>query len=398
MVLAVAVSMSVASFALAGENRYKTYVNARFGYSIDYPDIFDSQKEPDNGDGIEFSGRGGEVTLTIWGGHNVLGQDGAALLNECKERVAYIVEDSEKCGTVTEEVSYYWIEYGDGGGKDGVEHIFSEAGLVNADIKAGFIFKYPKDDEESMTGVIAELRGSLALPQSKNEPGESGEAPDISLFTIRNKSVYRDGVKLEDATVNEVPAETEGSIRFWSAFGADRDGVKESETGVGFFSREGDCLTFVPLESEFEAQDVVMSPGGGAFVLVTGSGFRPDMFFNVYGEGTEKMAEFSGMRGQLVWLDPVRFVFIRIDGTRDLSGGIAAGHWLKTSLVMYDTAAKEETVLKEATDKLNYSFLLLSGDGSALSVTQESVKSEKDWEDDDKVNSRDIEVEISAAG
>ena len=148
-----------AAYAANAETPYKVYLNARFGYSVEYPDIFDTQREPDNGDGITFESADGEYSLAIGGGHNVLEWDGEALLNMCKERVAHIVDGSERTGK-----GFYSIAYSDDGGQDGVEHIFHEYGIVNADLTVSFVLKYPKEEEERFTEIKKRLEASLKLP------------------------------------------------------------------------------------------------------------------------------------------------------------------------------------------------------------------------------------------
>ena len=64
-------------------------------------------------------------------------------------------------------------------------------------------------------------------------------------------------------------------------------------------------------------------------------------------------------------------------------------------MVMHDAAASRTTVLKEATDTKNY-WLSSVRDG-AVTVWEDSVKSEKDWGDEDKIEGREITVEIPAA-
>lgn len=47
-----------------GQTKYKTYNNARFGYSISYPsDLLSPQGEADNGDGQIFLGDGAEMRV-----------------------------------------------------------------------------------------------------------------------------------------------------------------------------------------------------------------------------------------------------------------------------------------------------------------------------------------------
>ena len=96
LVFFLAAVLSAAIFSATGaageETTYKTYRDARFGYSVEYPDIFGAPRETD--DGAEFEGADGEYTLSVRGGKSVPGSDGEALLNRCKERVAHIVPGS----------------------------------------------------------------------------------------------------------------------------------------------------------------------------------------------------------------------------------------------------------------------------------------------------------------
>jgi hypothetical protein len=51
------------------------YVNARFGYSIEYPaGAFVPERAPDNGDGRRFKAIRGKARFMVWGGNNVLKQ------------------------------------------------------------------------------------------------------------------------------------------------------------------------------------------------------------------------------------------------------------------------------------------------------------------------------------
>ena len=143
----------------ANAAEYETYLNARLGYSVEYPGIFDMQRESDNGDGIWFESADGEYTLTISGGHNIFGYDGGVLLRECYDRVAYIVEGSERSGP-----EFYSIAYEGGGGIDGVKYIFHEYGIVNEDMWGAFVLKYPKEEEERFAPIKERMEASLKLP------------------------------------------------------------------------------------------------------------------------------------------------------------------------------------------------------------------------------------------
>jgi hypothetical protein len=163
---ALALCLAAASLnaAAGADTEYKTYVNPRFGYSVDYPDIFgqsEGSDESGDSDGIEFESGDGEYTLTIWGGDNATGSDGNALLEGRKNEVAHIVPDSEASGG-----GFYTISYSDDGGQDGNEHIFHEYGIVNKDARAAFVLRYPKDEEKRFAEMITRMKKSLALPGS----------------------------------------------------------------------------------------------------------------------------------------------------------------------------------------------------------------------------------------
>jgi hypothetical protein len=213
-------------------------------------------------------------------------------------------------------------------------------------------------------------------------------------------------MKLE-REVNEVPSEIEGPVRYWVELGpraSDEAQDIESQyflAGVYFFDSDGACLSYVPIASEGGGcQDVVFSPDGRRFVLVIGSGIRQDMFFKVYGEGMKMMGIFTGVRDQLVWIDETRFVMTRIDD-EDRDGravDITSLSYTRLSVVMYDMATRDVTVLKEATDTQNFWFVALSEDGNAVMVKEDFVKSEADWDDEEKIETREIRVEIPGAG
>jgi hypothetical protein len=156
---AVLLLTGVAAAPAAADIVYETYLNARFGYSAELPDIFDASREPDNGDGIWFETAGEEYTLTISGGHNIFGHDGDALLQEAYGRVAYIVEGSDRSGP-----NFYSIAYEGGGGMDGGEYVFHEYGIVDEDLWASFTLKYPKEEEERFVPIKERMEASLKLP------------------------------------------------------------------------------------------------------------------------------------------------------------------------------------------------------------------------------------------
>ena len=69
--------------ANAAETEYKTYTDKKFGYSIEYPDIFKNSEQYEDGDGnSNFVLTTEEYDLTVLGGKNDGAYDGNALLKE----------------------------------------------------------------------------------------------------------------------------------------------------------------------------------------------------------------------------------------------------------------------------------------------------------------------------
>jgi hypothetical protein len=67
---------AAASFAAAPAfaDTWRTYRNARFGVTIEYPDRFRPGRPPDNGGGLGFTSADG-ASFSVWGSHNALDHD-----------------------------------------------------------------------------------------------------------------------------------------------------------------------------------------------------------------------------------------------------------------------------------------------------------------------------------
>ena len=385
----------VQAFALpvpAAKDEWISYGNARFGYSMEYPDIFTSLEEPDNGDGIWLKTKGEKYALTISGGFNVLGEDGEGRLQARLREVAHIVPGSEAAGP-----GWYRVVYSDDGGRDGKEHRFHEYGILDGENWASFILVYPLEERDRFAAAAARMEKNLALPSSGEGEEDGAFRPDA--YSLRDGRVFLDEEVL-DCQVFEVPDGLDNGITHWAVIGKGISGeVTQAETGVWFFGSEGMIVTFIPLDSENEYQDLLWSPAGDRLVLSRGSGVRADLFFDVFGEGMEKIAEFSGLRGETAWLDDgMRFVFTRIDDIREGAVFPGLSYGLKVSAVLYDSAVEETIPLKEADETRNYTFLSVSPDGMEIRISETSVFSPEDWSDMDKWREREIIIPVPAAG
>ena len=264
---------------------------------------------------------------------------------------------------------------------------------------------------ERLMGRIA-FSASLALMAAAllmGPAGSSADGIDPGRFSHRDGAVHLDGAlaagveatgteddeaEVIEAEVNEVEA---GPLRAWAVL--DRGDEEGGLVALLFFGEGGACLGALALENATDAQEVVLRPDGGAFVLVGGSAVRPDITYSVYRfEGMELLAALDGLRGTLVWVDPVRFMFTRIDDIREGGSFPPLGYGLRLSAVVYDTSLGAATVLREATDTQNFWSGEAAGDGRSATVNEEYVDSAEDWGDEGKIMNRPLEIGIPAAG
>lgn len=61
---------------------YNTYINGRYGFSVDYPNNFEIGTPPANGDGLHFTSKDGKATLTAYGSNNVMDETAKSLYNQ----------------------------------------------------------------------------------------------------------------------------------------------------------------------------------------------------------------------------------------------------------------------------------------------------------------------------
>jgi hypothetical protein len=254
--------------------------------------------------------------------------------------------------------------------------------------------------------AIASLAAFTALIQPSRADG-ADDMPDWGAYSVRDGRVFKHDTEI-DCEVYEMPEDITSVVERWTVFGTGTsDAVTEADTGIWFFGEENDY--FIHLDSESAYQGLFWSPEGDRFVLALGNDVGAEVACELWtvdgdgGEGMNKNAEFSGVRGQFGWLkDGIRFVFTRIDDARDTGDGAYDAYALKLSAVLYDSATEETIVLKKPTDLQNFSFSGISDDGEKIVITEESVKSPKDWGregfEEGKITEREMTVPVPAAG
>ena len=133
------------------EIQYLYYYNERYGFSIEYPDIFSDYTLPENGDGITFSDKEVGVELTISGSNNVLEetaeglfmQDVNALPNvnyQFQKNNFYVVSWSER------GIMYY-------------KNVVVGPGSMNT-----FWISYPSVDEAHYDNIVTHLYETFTTP------------------------------------------------------------------------------------------------------------------------------------------------------------------------------------------------------------------------------------------
>lgn len=224
----------------------------------------------------------------------------------------------------------------------------------------------------------------------------AADAPDTGAFSVKNDRVLKNGAELDCDEVYAMPEGIENGVAHWALFNESTS--TEAEMGVWFFGEDGEYSAFIPAEIQAGHQEILWSPAGDWFALVSGPGDGPWGGHATYelwalggegGEGPHKIADFSGMREHFAWMpDGARVVFARLDGDRDMPDGSVDPYAPKVSAALYDPATGEEIVLKEATETQNYylgdidwenAVRVVKLDGNDIVLNEESVKSPQDW-------------------
>ena len=166
LMMFVVFSAAFAVTADAAETEYKTYTDKKFGYSIEYPDIFKESEQYEDGDGnSNFVLTTDEYDLTVLGGKNDGAYDGNALLKEAtnieEDDFGYVYGVEALPDTARSGADFYTLKYvTDRPGPEAIAHVY---GVVNKNVKAVFEFRYSQSDKEQFKEMIAHMEKSLKL-------------------------------------------------------------------------------------------------------------------------------------------------------------------------------------------------------------------------------------------
>ena len=148
--------------APATAQTWKTYRNARFGTSIEYPDRFRPGRPPQNGGGLSFSSNDG-ASFLIYGSHNALEHDLAGL-------ESFIKENRDAGESITYEArGANWFVLS--GRKDDTE--FYERYLLshNRSIVNGFVITYPARLRTAYDQIVTRMSRSFRASPGNDTEG-----------------------------------------------------------------------------------------------------------------------------------------------------------------------------------------------------------------------------------
>ncbi|MGY2837489.1 hypothetical protein [Thermostichus sp. OS-CIW-29] len=134
---------------------FRPYLNARFGYRIDYPADFIPQGESDNGDGQVFLGQDG-AELRVWGGYNIFQETPASALQEELRRSR---ENQRQVTYQTVGRDFFVVS----GYEDFGQRIFYLKKIVRPSLQAGFEFVYPANRRDRYDRDVEAISRSLRL-------------------------------------------------------------------------------------------------------------------------------------------------------------------------------------------------------------------------------------------
>ena len=231
-----------------------------------------------------------------------------------------------------------------------------------------------------------------AQPKARAAAGE---------YTLKGDQVYRT-VKgrtklLEDVSIERM----ETDAGFWAWFLADPEapGMKGTQLGLRFFrGKEGKPAGFLPMEEGATSFcSLTFSPSGDK-MLVSWGGLpvkHLSLYFIDRNKGFVEKASFETAEPPF-WIDPNRFAFSTVDSDKGPRvEGMFDLWWC--SIQLYDCETGKTTLIREATATKNYALNGYDRAKGALDITESFVNKAKDWEDEDKINDKELSVPVPAA-
>lgn len=156
--IVVALTLALSSYGTisiaAAQERWTTYINARFGTTADYPAHLFTQRDPppENGDGQTFRTADGRARLSIYGAHNAEGDTPQSYLEK------YVDLEGVAVGLKRVTARFYAVS-----GTRGEEIFYDRCNFpAKRDwVIDCFTITYPAADKAAWDAVVTRLSGSL---------------------------------------------------------------------------------------------------------------------------------------------------------------------------------------------------------------------------------------------
>ena len=141
---------------------WKTYRNARFGTTIEYPDQFRGGRPPENGGGLAFSSSDG-AKFVVYGSHNALEHDLAGLETDTLEG-----RDAGERITYQDRGANWFVISGTRGNDEFYErYLLSHGGkIVN-----GFVMTYPARLRTAYDPIVTRMSRSFRAGRGADTEG-----------------------------------------------------------------------------------------------------------------------------------------------------------------------------------------------------------------------------------
>ena len=156
--------LALVPFAGAADERWNTYGNARYGFSICYPPSLKPQGEPDNGDGNTFKSADGKVVVRAYANYSIEPEGGPRALAEAFRMEAQ--EQARQGYKLTYQVVKPTFYAYSGVAKEGtpnarvIYHKTFERASDKLDVS--FEAEYPESMKASMDPLVTRMSGCLA--------------------------------------------------------------------------------------------------------------------------------------------------------------------------------------------------------------------------------------------
>ena len=173
VILWVMVTLTLATSTFAAEVEWKTYTDETFGFSIEYPDIYNAGGDPYVNDyGISYFGQytsgpngDGEYAFEISGEKTPQEANGDSLLKKEtdmeEDEYGYVYGVEPIAGTAKSGPDFYTFDYlDDSAGEEEISHVYC---FVGKDVKIRYWIRYPKEDAERFAEITKHMDASINL-------------------------------------------------------------------------------------------------------------------------------------------------------------------------------------------------------------------------------------------